>query len=55
MKSNILIPVNSNGEQIVKCSDCGCEYPVCLHGCIECGSSKFDFIFAEAKEKNENT
>ncbi len=33
----MLIATDYRGIQLVKCSNCGEIYPVCEHGCPECG------------------
>ena len=49
----MLIATDYRGIELVKCSDCGEIYPVCEHGCPECGSNIVDFIFRD--EDNEKS
>ena len=46
----ILIKTNYKGEELVKCANCGEEYPISWHGCPECGLERAIWLREEVED-----
>lgn len=49
----MLVATDYLDRQLVKCSQCGETYPVCIHGCPECGSTIITILWKD--ENNERS
>ena len=49
-----LIPTDYRGFEVEKCSNCGEIYPICVHGCPECGSTTVIFPIEMNEEVDIN-
>ena len=47
----IMVKVDYRGYELVKCANCGEEYPIYEHECPECGSSETIWLREEVDDE----